>query len=157
MSTPTLRRSARRSGKDKVVFKDTETQCYPGGTPATDFERMVAKLDSEAYPSARYAAVDDAIVYVFFQKKKETNYYNQLQLQRVGTGAFPTQEEASTIAKMCYGNASRISRNHPTLEECQGVAEEICKLYPNLFEADDVNILRQYVPVQLLWLKDVKW
>jgi hypothetical protein len=141
MSTPsTPRRSSRQSAKKRIIVKDTETSCYPDNAPATNFEQMVATLDSEAYPSARYAAVDDVVVYAFFKKKKDSNYHNQLQLKRLGSGAFPTQEEGLAISKMCN---SQISHNNPGLDECQQVAEEIYRLYPNLFEADDVGILRQ--------------
>src|SRR6202035_667287 len=87
-----LRRSVRHAGKNPVIYKDPG-HSYPDHEPITFLEKVVAALDSEAYPACRYASVDDAIVYSLFNKKNRPSYYNRLQSKRIGTGSFPTMEE----------------------------------------------------------------
>jgi hypothetical protein len=136
----TLRRSSRSVRKRPVTYNDLEANSYPDCAPVTDFEKMVATLDSETYLSHRYAAVDDVIVDVFFRKKRQPAYYNRLQLKKIGSGLFPTDEEGLDIARLCY---RMVSRGNPTLDECRTVGETIREHYPKLFQPDDVPLLRQ--------------
>jgi hypothetical protein len=139
-SSTTLRRSTRQLGKEPIRYSYFEIQSYPGGAPATKLERMVATLDSEAFLSYQYARVDDAIVFAFFNKKRQSGYYNRLQLRTIGSGDLPTADEGLNIAHLCFNN---ITRDDPTVEECRAVAERVIQLHPRLFSPGDVQILCQ--------------
>ena len=48
---------------------------YPDTEPATDFERKIAILNRQSYPSALFAEVDDIIVYALFASKRRQISY----------------------------------------------------------------------------------
>lgn len=74
-----MRHSARLIAREAPSIVDTPS--YPDGPPASEFERFIAKLNLQSFPSDVYARVDDIVVYSLFTGKKHPNYSRRLLLQ----------------------------------------------------------------------------
>jgi hypothetical protein len=137
-----VRRSIRKKHKATPVYTYHAFPSYPDSNPSNAFERHIAKLNTEAYHSSAYAAIDDALAYCLFTKKGRNSYPNTLHTQSIGKRIIPSDAEGIEIAQKLY---EKIDRDNPTPKQCYGSAEWLCNAYNHIFKVTEVKIIAQYV------------
>lgn len=76
-----LRRSGRlvRGNVDPEHLSSIATlSSYPDGRPSNEFEKLIAQLNRQSFPSQQYAKIDDIILYSLFSSKKNFTYTRRL-------------------------------------------------------------------------------
>ncbi|KAG5651009.1 hypothetical protein H0H81_010245 [Sphagnurus paluster] len=145
-----MRRSTRLVGREGQTIPDTPS--YPDGPPASDYERFIAKLNLESFPSDIYARVDDVVVYSMFTAKKNLTYSRRLLLQPALNDAGSSNRISSTpgllrsTPQFTNGHASTlyriqkdiITQEKRTSQEAIGEAvSQIMSSMPDIFKPTD--------------------
>ncbi|KAG5649370.1 hypothetical protein H0H81_004258, partial [Sphagnurus paluster] len=145
-----MRRSTRLVGRDGPIISNTSS--YPDGPPESDFERFVARLNLESFPSDTYARIDDILVYSLFTAKKNLQYSRRLLLQPAlddagsSNGIYSTPVLLQSSPQFTNDHAStlyRIQRDTITEEKrtsqeaISGAVTQILSSMPDVFKATD--------------------
>jgi hypothetical protein len=142
-----LRRSSRK--RRQVNYIGLQGTSYPDGEPATDFERAVARLNQEAFPSHSFALADDWIVSSFFSTKRCAKSYRALPPSSASKGdAFSTAffpELGVAIQKSCM--ACIPNPYYPTKKDTVAAARKLKDEFPEPFVGLDERLLSQCVPL----------
>jgi len=101
--------SVRRSCRQRNPVAFEPDSCYPDAPPSTEFEKMVAKLDLEAFPSSNFARIDDIPAYALFATKRSPRNYRAL----VPTRAF--LEDKPPLTKV---EAVDINHFYASIRDC---------------------------------------
>lgn len=134
--------SVRRSGRQRNPVAFEPDSCYPDAPPSTEFERIVARLDLEAFPSSNFARIDDILTYALFATKRSPRNYRAL----VPTRAF--LEDHPPLTKT---EALDINNFYASLRDCPEtltVAAQVTKYlkdrYPSIImEVADEKAAKQ--------------
>lgn len=92
-----LKMSVRRSGRRRNPVAFEPDSCYPDAPPCTEFERIVAKLDLEAFPSSNFARIDDVLTYALFATKRSPRNYRALVPTRAFLDGNPPLTKAEAL------------------------------------------------------------
>jgi hypothetical protein len=136
----TLRRSARNVGK---TFDYTDSSSiFPEGPPGNELERLIERLNKQAFASSSYAQVDDILVYSLFATKHRAGNHRALVPLTAGDGPWMTRKEALSIANIIR---LAISPDHPTEAECNAAAIQLWHEHRGLVAKEDLGIVEQQV------------
>ena len=142
------RRSARNIYKPPLEYDFTPS--YPDGVPQNEFERRVAALDNQSFPSEIFAAVDDVLVYALFGSKRRPNGYRALHPTRAFGQVEPliTREQAIRIRHVYQQHAGK--QGEGQTKDILKAADAIFQEHPAIFNREHVPVLEQYVHCKVL-------
>jgi hypothetical protein len=149
-----LRRSSRLQETKTLSTPVPPVTSYPDGEPVTEFENLVARLNSQSFPSLEYGRIDDIVVYALFASKKNFSYYRRLEPASAlddpsptpanpGISSRPglTNEQAITFCRLYNDNLPVHKRSSE--ESIASVARLICSSLPDIFGMNDLPLLTQ--------------
>lgn len=139
---PCLRRST-RSIKKVQYSEEAFTPSYPDGPPATEFERRVASLNSQSFPSDPFAAVDDILVYAFFGSKSRPNGYRALTPARAFGQLQPSITKDQGLAIRHLYQKFIPEQGQGSKEDLRNAAKAIFSQFPTLFTPNHQPIIEQ--------------
>ncbi len=133
---------SRRSTRKATKKTYRESASYPDGPAQTDFEKMVAQLDKEAFNAVQYARVDAIITYALFSSKRRERSYRALTLEAASADydKIVSKSDAIAIANECKSSINPVS---PSRRECQTTALSLLTLFPHIFREVDIKIMTQ--------------
>ena len=134
-----VRRSARATRK--INYTLGTALAYPEGKPTTDFERRIAALNLQAFPSSTFAEVDDILVYALFASKRRQRSYRACEPDTAfyDAAARISKEDGITIRRI-YGIHTDGGRGVAGINDaCQALILEL----PTLFRQETLSLLQQ--------------
>jgi hypothetical protein len=136
-----IRQSSRLAKKPRQVH--TDDLHYPDGAPITEFERAVAQLNFEAFPSSSYAQIDEILVWSLFASKRRNTSRQALKPAASSSRyhSLITHEQALAIYERCR----LIPRDDPTRNHCEATAKDLVEHFPDLLSSTQIAIIAQYV------------
>ncbi|KAJ7721569.1 hypothetical protein DFH07DRAFT_857787 [Mycena maculata] len=111
---------------------------YPDGKPDSPFEKMVALLNGQAFPSARLAHLDDLVVYAMFATKARPKSYRAIKPDTM-SDATMTVDEAGLFNGSVRLHVEK--GTEPTFPKCQEAAKEVMSKLPHLFDEKSYKVL----------------
>jgi hypothetical protein len=116
---------------------------YPEDSPSSPFEKLVARLNRQAFPEASYSRVDDILVYSLFATKRRDTWSRSLDPTPVNSTREVTREEGVAIRHICK---EHITTSSPTPDECHQASAVLVQQFPQFFSQVTMPIVEQYVP-----------
>jgi hypothetical protein len=135
------RRSTRKT--KKVDYADPLTPSYPEQQPRNTFERRIALLNEQSFPSSSFSAVDDALVYSLFSSKRRTSGYRAMIADcAYGEGEPPLTKEQGIMIRHIYKEF--VEEQGKGLEgSIQAACSSMVAALPLVFARDKLPVLRQ--------------
>jgi hypothetical protein len=120
--------------------------CYPDDPPITPLEKLIDRLNNEAFPSEQLARVDDLIVYALYASKRHPNnplaFQSSTVLECDNTKQLPTgHEDGIALCHLYHEYVNERETVQP--EKIAKLTDAICKRFPTLFCDSDVPVLYQ--------------
>jgi hypothetical protein len=136
-----LRRSSRTKNVRVPVIELGHS--YPDSAPANDFERAVAFLNQQSFPSIDFARVDDILLFAFFGTKRRHRSYRALKPSTAFAGdvIHATDDELLSLSHIFADTTAQ--SNLPFNFDDPALANRIFLAHPLLFSQSQRPIVRQ--------------
>ena|ERR1700760_42079 len=135
--------SLRRSTRTKRTVKNDIplVSAYPDMAPATDFERKIAFLNGQSFPSSLFSEVDDILVYALFaSKKRQRSYRACIPDTAFNASKLSISNEQGITIRHIYGRHTQGPNGIAGVSiACQALVTEL----PSIFKEDGIPIVQQ--------------